>query len=602
MKRSFKTISKLLVVTGCVSVLAYNIANAAPLVYDVDESTPEVRTNYTTPNKIKLEGDVEFNDHGQKISLSLRDTDVQQVLRMFADKAGLNIVFHDSAKGNVTLDLVDVSLSDAFKMVLKMTNLIYTIKDKTIMVAAADQASSINMSKDNVNVLPVKYVDAAYIANFLNTNIFSMNNPGLSYGPIVTTNAETNELLIFGSDADYQMAKKIVDRFDKKPIMTTYRVNHTTPYEMAKMICETLFQLPGGSSGGGNSGSSMNSEFQMGSEPAEGKEGSIGGGTIACTVKSGVSAGSMNSYQARPTLTIYVQPDLGTLTMVGGTEQQIQMVNDFILDNDRKQPQAYLEITIVSLSESGSKDFNSTWKYSGSHLSFTGGDSQGASVPIYWHGSSTGEAGRSLTQTINWIISNKKGRILSNPKIVITNGKKSTIDLTQDYIEGTTVQVLTSSTGAMPVTQRTYEIGNDNGIKIEVLPFISPDGYVSLTIKPEYASIFQQVEDTYNEYVENTSGGTTRAQLVSVPYVAASLLQRRNLDLKNVRIKDEETLLLGGMIQEQETDTVSKIPILGDIPLIGFLFRSTGKAMEKTELLFMITPRIIKDTEDVAEL
>ena len=137
MKRSFKTISKLLVVTGCVSVLAYNIANAAPLVYDVDESTPEVRTNYTTPNKIKLEGDVEFNDHGQKISLSLRDTDVQQVLRMFADKAGLNIVFHDSAKGNVTLDLVDVSLEDAFKMVMKMCGLTYVIKDKTLLIVSS---------------------------------------------------------------------------------------------------------------------------------------------------------------------------------------------------------------------------------------------------------------------------------------------------------------------------------------------------------------------------------------------------------------------------------------------------------------------------------
>ena len=227
MERKIKNISKLLIVTGCVSVLAYNIAVAAPLVYDMEQ--PAVRTEYNTPNKINLTGNVNFNDNGQLINLSLRNTDVQQVLRMFADKAGLNIVFHQSATGTVTLDLVDVKLEDAFKMVMKMTDLTYVIKDKTMLVVSTAKAETLNLTKDNISILPVKYADAAYLAHFLNTNIFGMNTPGLSYGPIVSTNAEKNELLIFGTENDYQMAKKIVDRFDKKPVMTTYRVNHTTP-------------------------------------------------------------------------------------------------------------------------------------------------------------------------------------------------------------------------------------------------------------------------------------------------------------------------------------------------------------------------------------
>ena len=56
------------------------------------------------------------------------------------------------------------------------------------------------------------------------------------------------------------------------------------------------------------------------------------------------------------------------------------------------------------------------------------------------------------------------------------------------------------------------------------------------------------------------------------------------------------------MIQQNESENVGKIPILGDIPIIGFLFRSQSRSMTKNEILFMITPRIIKDTEDVAEL
>lgn len=593
MKRSFKNISKLMLVAGCVSVLGSNIADAAPLSYDLAE--PAVRTEYNAPNKIRLEGDVRFDmAQGQKINLSLRNTDVQQVLRMFADKAGLNIVFHSSAQGTVTLDLVDVSLEDAFKMVMKMTNLTYVIKDKTMMVVATSDAEKLNLTKDNISILPVKYADAAYIAHFLNTNVFSLNSSGLSYGPIVTTNSERNELLIFGTDNDYQMAKKIVEKFDKKPIMTTYRVNHTTPFEMAKMVCETLFDLPATGNvsrgAGGGSTSNLNASFKMESGSQSAKAGTLGGGSIACTVKSGVSTGNISSYQAKPSLTIYVQPDLGTLTMVGGSEEQIQMVNDFIIENDRKQPQAYLEVSIISLTEAGSREFNNTWNWNSKHLSIGfDGSSTSTSSPIVWHGSRDSGTGERLTQTIKMLIENKKGRMLANPKIVITNGKTSTIDLTQDYIESTTVQILNNYSGGQggsSSVQKTYEIGEDNGIKVEILPFISPDGYVSLTMKPEYASILREIHDKYE----------------GEDYIAATLLQRHDLDLTNVRIKDEETLLLGGMITETEQNSTGKVPILGDIPLIGFLFRSQTKSMQKEELLIMITPRIIKDTEDVAEL
>lgn len=601
MRKSFKNISKLLLIAGCVSVLASNAAytesidnidNTAPQMYDLN--TVDIRADYDLPNRIKLEGDVFFDDHDQMINLSLRRTDVQQVLRMFADKAGLNIVFHESAKGEITLDLVDVSLVDAFKIVMKMCNLTYVIKDKTMLVVGTSDAEKLNLSKDNITILPVKYVDAAYLANFLNTNVFSLNAPGLTFGPIVSTNADKNELLIFGTENDYALAKKIVEKFDKKPLTTTYRVNHTTPFEMAKMICETVFQLPFNgaltSDGGGNGSyrAQMNANFRLQAGLNPSIEGSLGGGTIACTMATGIKTSNINSFQAKPSITIYVQPELGTITMIGGSEQQVEMVNEFIIENDRKQPQAYLEITIVALTEEGSRTFNNTWSYQGKHLnlSFDSTNTTAMGHPYQWHGPWNGTTAKSLSQTISYLIENKKARMLANPKIVITNGKKSTIDLTQDYVESTTVQILQNqSVGTMSNTsvQKTYNIEEDNGIKVEILPFISPDGYVSLTMKPQYASIYQTIMDTY----------------MDEPYIAATLLQRHNLDLSNVRIKDEETLLIGGLLQEEQTNNAGKIPILGDLPIIGFFFRNQDKTMKKSELLFILTPRIIKDTEDV---
>ena len=68
--------------------------------------------------------------------------------------------------------------------------------------------------------------------------------------------------------------------------------------------------------------------------------------------------------------------------------------------------------------------------------------------------------------------------------------------------------------------------------------------------------------------------------------------------MKNIRIKDGETLVIAGLINEEEQKTIGKVPALGDIPGIGALFRSTTSTKVKNEMVIMLTPKIITDTED----
>jgi general secretion pathway protein D len=70
----------------------------------------------------------------------------------------------------------------------------------------------------------------------------------------------------------------------------------------------------------------------------------------------------------------------------------------------------------------------------------------------------------------------------------------------------------------------------------------------------------------------------------------------------SVVLHDEETLVLGGIVDERTTDTVTKVPFLGDIPLLGYLFKQTEKKREKTNLLVLITPHVLADTEDGREI
>lgn len=628
-----------------VFIAAYLLVYTAPIGFCVTSvpkinaavAKPALRTP-AQPYALKLEGDISITKSNPKISLSLRNSDVEQVLRMFADKAGLNIIFHNSVKGQVTLDLVNIPLNNAFKMVMQVADLTYYIENNTMVVIAASAAQSLNLAKQEMMIIPVKYADAAVLADFLNKNIFSLNRPGISNSNIAITNPGSNEILIFGTKNDYLMAQKVVSQFDTKPREEIFVVNHTTPKEMSETICKTLFQsfvgsssktgsassgsssspstpspspapsspMPGAPSGGAtpvgtmtgaaaSSGSSSSS-----SSSGSGSDMALGGSVIACQYNNSVAASNLSSVKNN-NLTIAYSPQRGTIQVLGGSAQQMELIRDFILKNDKKQPQAYLEISIIELSESGSREFNNTWNIWSSSFTgtFDGSTHTNQLYPQFIKGDGYTLVDASsyppktlqkfipytdplmITYTMNYLIKNGKGRTLANPRIMITNGQQSTIDLVSDYVSSVTASTNTSAAGN--VTTYTYNIASDAGIKVELTPFISPDGYVTLNIKPNYATIKEKIPG-----FKDTAG-----------IIVATLLDRRNLDLKNVRIKDGETLVLGGMIREEEQKNVSKIPVLGDLPGVGFFFRNTNTIKSKQELVIMITPKIIKDSEDI---
>ncbi|MFI3300011.1 MAG: hypothetical protein R3Y28_01180 [Candidatus Gastranaerophilales bacterium] len=566
-------------------------SNIAPLEFDTEQK-PDLRIDDSDDDlSLQLRGDVYFNADSSKVSLSLRDSDVTQVLRMFADKAGMNIIFHSSASGNVTLDLVEVSLNSAFEMVMEIAGLTYMTKDNTIVVAKSD-ASDFNMSKQEMTLIPVKYIDAGALASFLNKNIYGIKKPGLSGTDVAVTNPATNEILIFGTKNDVSIAKKVIAKFDKKPLSNTFKVNHTTPAEMATMICDLLIPATtGGSSTGGAAG------VVTGFASDGGDELTLNEATIACTSGAGISGSNVESLGLQNLAISYVA-QLGTINILGGSAQQVEMIEEFIKIHDKKQPQAYLEVSILELNEDGQKTLSNQWGLYSSFVSVTSGAGSTQTLsgaPMFLSGDtyttieddapveySKHSSPFAITWAINYLLENQKGRVVANPRIIITNGQESTIDLTTDYIE-TTQTEMTASSGTSFST-RTYDIGSDAGIQISITPFISPDGYVTLNIVPEYATISSQLTAI------DEDGNT---------YIQATLLQRRNLDLKNVRIKDGDTLVIGGLIQEGEAKTVQKVPILGDLPIIGSAFRSTSSVKSKQEMIIMITPKIIADNEDV---
>ena len=334
-----------------------------------------------TTNSMTLNGDVRLTSRNDLITLSLRDSDVKQVLRMFADKAGLNIVFHDSVKGKVTLDLVNTPINEAFGLVLQISGLNYYKQGDTMIIMGKDAPENAAYSKQEMMVFPVNYVSADKIADFLNKNVFAMKKAGMSGIDAATVNSANNELIVFGMPSDEAIVRKVIQQFDREPYTKTFVVNHTTPAEMADMICNLLLPSRGSSANGGGTGSSSSSTSSEGTETGgaagiltgaaaeSSSDIKLGEGIVACSVAP--STGSSIAPFDIQNLSIAYFPQRGTITLMGGSEAQAKMIENFIRANDVKQPQALLEMAIVELNEDGSKDFKNKWGLYGKHWQAT---------------------------------------------------------------------------------------------------------------------------------------------------------------------------------------------------------------------------------------
>lgn len=583
---------------------------AGSYMYNQQDSSPSILNMNSIDARgieatLKLDSLPTISNSKAKVNLSLRDSDIKQALRMIADKGGLNIVFDKSVDGKITLDLNNVTVNDAFMIIFKSSQLTYTMDGNTITVMTIEASKNLAYTQQNMTVLPIKYVNAENVANFLNANLFNSKIFGLSNKQIVTSNPATNQIIVFGTMADVNAIKRVLPMIDTKPMVNSFKVNHTTPEEMANLLCEALFYNQGNTS--------MASQTTSTSSSSSDERISLGEGKIACRFSGQEVPSSEVSPFANTPLTIAYFPELGKINSYGGSVEQVEIIKEFIKEHDKKQLMAYIELSVIELNEQGSKEFSNTWNLWTPFISLGFDQSNGLTTlsPFFIWGNNyttsvtdsiTGDDGSTSTTTtpttisksnnsalvyqLKYLIENNNGRVLTNPKIMVTNGKTAIIDMTSDYVKSVTSQILQGSDTVTSATQRTYDIGSDEGLLIEIIPFISPDGYVSMNISPEFATIKSQV------YTVNEAGQQE---------LAATLLQRRDLELKNIRIKDGETLVLAGLIKENETQTTSKMPLLSDLPFIGAFFRGSNSMKSREELVIVVTPHIVKDGQDIPE-
>ncbi len=188
--------------------------------------------------------------------------------------------------------------------------------------------------------------------------------------------------------------------------------------------------------------------------------------------------------------------------------------------------------------------------------------------------------GNSFGAILTAIENNGNSNILSTPSIMTLDNKEASI-VVGKQVPFVTGSYTSTGTGSNPGNPFQTIERNDVGITLKVTPHVNNSGEITLEISQEAS-----------EAPDSTTGTVDPSQLVTT---------ERKINT-SVRVNDGEIVVLGGLIQDKAEEVVKKVPLLGDIPVMGHLFKSTTSISRKTNLVVFIRPSVMKDPASVANL
>ena len=177
-------------------------------------------------------------------------------------------------------------------------------------------------------------------------------------------------------------------------------------------------------------------------------------------------------------------------------------------------------------------------------------------------------------------VTSGNAKVLTDPTLTVQEGQQATVKLVQEIVQSVETDI-DGDSGTRTVTPVIGEAGLVLTVNVAQ---IDDNGFISLSVSPSISSIGA------TQSFESGDGAVNTINLLSEREISSGL----------VRLRDGQTLILSGIIQDQERTNISKVPILGDIPLLGSLFRSTDKASERAEVIVLLTPDILEEDAGLA--
>ncbi|MCE2698123.1 MAG: AMIN domain-containing protein [Nostocales cyanobacterium LE14-WE4] len=299
-----------------------------------------------------------------------------------------------------------------------------------------------------------------------------------------------------------------------------------------------------------------------------------------------------------------------SVTLIG-SPKMVEMAVSQLRQLDIRRRQVVVNVKIIDVNLTGTQDYNTSFSFGVGNNFFV---NDGGAASLNFGGSrpaNSDEVKKSVTETpvtnnplqavvtgsaagiptlyqfprrlltsLQAQVISGNAKILTDPTLIVQEGQNAVVKLTTEVYAGLKISSqsteTTSSTTSSSVNEPIIkEAGLSLNVKVER---IDDNGFVSLSVAPTVSA----------------PGGTAQA---GGSNGTITLLSERSLASGVLRLRDSQTLILSGIIQDTDRTSVSKLPILGDIPLLGALFRKTNKVNERREVIILLTPQIMDDSQ-----
>jgi type IV pilus assembly protein PilQ len=256
-----------------------------------------------------------------------------------------------------------------------------------------------------------------------------------------------------------------------------------------------------------------------------------------------------------------------SIVIYASSPEILATVKDVIAQIDRQKPMVEMEALFIELTMNDNKDIGANWDVMTNPLKFQeeAPAQNPDNDPMKYFTSRFGQFWRispwEAEATIDALHGTGSGRVLANPKVRVMSGRKAT------FVSETQMPIMTKDGDGEINTE-----WKNVGISLEMLPVVLDDGEIHITVTPRASSIV----------------GEKRLGEVSAPIISERRVETEML------LHPEETIVIGGLINDRDIKSMSKVPVLGDIPLFGELFKSTNTETERSTVVVFLRPTIVE--------
>ena len=530
--------------------------------------------------------------------LSFRDTPVRELIAEIARRGNLNIIVDKSVDGRITGELKDVTLNEAMDTILASAGLeSRRLENNVIIVASSVAMVQLKLNRQVVRAFKLSYAHPFDVAQILQFSVF---NKGVV--------SSFDEKVGLGDSATEPGTKSQLDQTLKKDEVSK-QLNGTTREQIQE---GTGFN---------------NAAVEPGSQQ----------------VRQVQEINALYSIPPNDGGAIVIPDAKGRQVIVVGTQEDVDLAGEAITLVDRRPRQVHIQSSLIEITNQGIRQLGATINMQGDGMSssimgnpaapllsflpglgspanavpnpqipaipFTGTNVTGAANPFSGlvgavlpnvgniniagitpvQSSASGfnfltlsqrAGGRAniatvpygLNVNVQMLLQTNKAKVIANPSLVVVDNTEALITIANEVVHKVT------STVSLGVVTTNVEIAKA-GIFLNILPRLTEDGFVRLRLRPQVSAPL----------------GAPQTFGVGANQTTVTLLSIRDVISQEVRIKDGQTLVIGGLFTEQEASQLSKVPYFAEAPLLGAFFRTTLKGRNRTELMLMITPKIVEE-------